>query len=499
MHTKQEMSASGCGAERFTEKAEFERPMKVVLVVPPQENFIEAYSSYKLDKDREVRPHLGILYIASALRETLGLNPVIIDCLAEDLNHKKLEDRLSGENPDVVGVTVSTFNLLDCIEVAESTKKICPDSKVCFGGNHATLYPRETLAIPDVDAVVVGEGEHTFTEFVESIGLGTSLDAVDGLGWKGDDGTVILNRPRKLEDSLDNLPMPAYDLVDLARYTVALSMDSPVAHIQTSRGCPFNCKFCDIRKSGLRSRSPEKVLDELQWIKGLGAKEFFILDDTFTASRKRALELTRMIGKSGLNIPYKISSRVDTVDQELVDSLASSGCYSIHFGVESGSQRNLDNIGKGIRIQQVRDSFAMARAAGIRTFAHMMIGLPGETREEVQQSEQLAKSIGADHANYTICTPLPGTELYRTALKEGLLPTDVWQEFAENPKVSFESPIVNQEMSEAELRLIQDRAIKKFYSSPRVIINELMRVRSLKQLKVKAITALKLFSYRKKV
>lgn len=467
--------------------------MKISFVIPPEQHFIESYVTKKLSKNREFRPKLGLLYVAGYLKKHGACTPGIIDCLAEGYDIQDLERIIQLEQPDIVGFSVLTFNLLDCLSAAKAIKRVSPDTKICFGGYHVTLYPKESLNLPNVDYVVFGEGEITFTELVKyhrAFQAGKNnledLKSIEGIGWIDEQGNQVLNSSRKNLDNLDELPYPAHDLIDLKKYTVVLGEQSAVASIQTSRGCPAKCTFCDIRLTRFRYRSEENVVAEIKWLLSLGMKEFFFLDDTFTINRNRALRLCKLLIKENLGIKYKISSRIDKVDEELLSYLAKSGCYRIHYGVESGSQRVLDYLQKEISIDQVHEVMNLTKKVNIQIFVYMMIGVPTETKEEMLKSVELINKVQPDHVNYSICSPFPKTYLYEQALTESQIKDDYWQNFADNPDSSFKIKTLNKDFDEVELRRMQDFAMRQFYMSPRLIFREIRRTRGLKQLITKA-------------
>lgn len=465
--------------------------MNVLLVVPPEQYFIESYVTKKLDKGREFRQKLGILAVAGYLRSAGGVTPRIVDSLADGLTLDDLKDLFQQEQPDIVGFSVLTFNILDCLEVTKVIGEVSPSTKICFGGFHPTLYPSETLMLPGVDFVVFGEGEITFTELASVLSQSSnnnekSLAEIDGLGWKDVSGKPIINKPRKIIAKLDTLPMLAHDLIDLDKYSVVLADDSKVASTQTSRGCPSKCTFCDIRLTRYRFRSAENVLAEIVFLKGLGIKEIFIIDDTFTINKQRVMELCNLLIKEKVEIKFKMSSRVDTVDQEMLDKLAEAGCYRIHYGVESGSQRLLDYLEKDVTLEQVVSAFEKTKRAGIETFAYMMIGIPTETKQDMDESMRFVNKLQPDHVNYSICTPFPKTKMYEMALKNSPDMDDYWGLFAKKPSPDFKIRTLNEHFSVEQLRDFQDRALRRFYSSPRRIAKEIYRTRSLKQLLIKA-------------
>lgn len=474
--------------------------MKVFLIIPPTSYFIESYVTKKLDKGMEFRWKLGILYIAGALRQYCGLTPTIIDCVSDGLDIADLSRIIAHEKPDVVGFSVLTFNLLDSLAASKAVKEANPDTKVCFGGFHVSIYPKETLSMANVDYIVFGEGEITFSEFIKFFLEGKTddnyLKNIDGFGFKNRTGSCIINKSRKPVSDLDELPLPAHDLMRIDEYTFALGEEGKVGGIQTSRGCPSKCVFCDIRLTKFRYRSEGNVLQEIKFLKSMGVREIFIIDDTFTINRDRVMRLCNLLIQEKLGIKFKISARIDKVDEEMLEYLAKAGCYRIHYGIESGSQRMLDFLQKDITVQQIIKVVEWTKKAGLGVFAYMMIGMPTETMEDMEQSFTLIRKLTPDHVNYSICTPFPKTLLYESTLKSRENAEDYWLEFAKNPVSSFKTRTMNEYFTEAQLRKIQDIAMLKFYSSPKIIFRELFKTKSLKQFLLKAKMGVRLFSPR---
>ena len=399
--------------------------VSVLFIIPPENHYIESNVSPKIEKGREFRQKLGLLYVGGYVRDATGVEPKILDCLADGWSLDDLERHIGETKPDLVGFSVLTFNVLDCLDAAERIRKASPATRICFGGFHATIYPNESLALPVVDFVVFGDGELTFSELVSAMQAGAPgyedrLAAIDGLGWMSATGEAFMNKPRRMitRTEFDAFPLPAHDLLDFDKYSVVLADTGRVASIQTSRGCPAKCTFCDIRMTPYRYRTGERIVEEIRHLKAMDVNEFFIVDDTFTINRDRVLDVCKRLVDEKLNITFKVSSRVDSVDEEMLGWLKKAGCTRIHYGVESGSQRLLDLLEKGITLDQVRKTFAMTRKAGIGTYAYMMIGIPTETPDEMEQSIRFARELRPDHANFSICTPFPKTKLYETWLAE---------------------------------------------------------------------------------
>lgn len=462
--------------------------MRVTLIIPPETHSIESSVPKGLESGKGVYPKLGILYVAAHLEAHRGEAPRVIDCPAERLDHEGLEARLREERPDIVGITTLTFNLIDAWKAVRTVKRLFPATKVCIGGQHVTLYPEETLGLDGVDFIVHGEGERTFTWLVEALERGDGPDAlaqIPGLGLR--DGAAVRINPRQDRiDDLDALPMPARHLVDLGRYDHVAAQGERMATMQTSRGCPAKCLFCDIRMTKFRKRSAENVIAELRHLVDRGIDDFFFVDDTITVDRNRVLEICDMIRRSGLAIHFKISARVDTVKPPLLEALAAAGCYRIHYGVESATPRLLRYLQKQTTPEKVAQAFRWTREAGIGTFAYCMIGIPTETREEMMNTVDFAISLDPDYAQFSICTPYPRTALYESMREMGIIGDDYWREFARRPTEDFRVRFWNRDFSEDELRELQSECHRRFYSRVGYIARQARQVRSWQDLRMKA-------------
>jgi anaerobic magnesium-protoporphyrin IX monomethyl ester cyclase len=472
--------------------------MKIILFVPPNLHYIEPYAYIEADKSNTIRPYLGLLYVAAAVKDIPGIDISIVDANADELSMEALEELITRESPDMVGFSVLTFNLLNCMEVSKLIRKCSPRTTICFGGWHPTLYPQETLAFNFIDIIVIGEGELTFRELVTIYHENRRpaekyLAAINGIGYKTSDGHVIINSPREVVKNLNDLPLPAYDLVDTTKYSNLLACSSQVVTIMTSRGCPHRCAFCDLRRTAYRYRTPINILEEIRFWVEKGVQEFFIQDDNFTISRKRTIEFCRLLIDANLNIKYKISSRVDCIDDEICQYLKDSGCYRIYFGVESGSQKVVDYLEKGITIQDIKTAFQAAHKHDIDCCAYIMIGVPSETEEDIRLTTRLLNEIKPNHLHCSICTPMPRTYLYGKLMEEGVISHDYWLAFATNPDPSFKTPFASQLYNSEELRRMQNKIQKQFYLNPHIILHEIMKTRGLKQFTAKAKMAFKMF------
>lgn len=462
--------------------------MRIAFLIPPETHSIESSVPKGLESGKGVYPKLGILYVAAHAEARLGITPIVIDCPAERLDHAGLEARLREAQPDIVGITTLTFNLIDAWKAIRTIKRVLPGAKTCIGGQHVTLYPQETLGLEGVDFICHGEGERVFTWLVDALRKGASSDElakIPGLGFK--EGDVLRVNPRQDKvDDLDQLPMPARHLIDLSRYDHVAAQGERLATMQTSRGCPAKCLFCDIRMTKFRKRSAENVITELRYLVDRGIDDFFFVDDTITVDRQRVMEICDTIKRSGLKIHFKISARVDTVKPALLEALAEAGCYRIHYGVESATPRLLKYLQKQTTPDKVAQAFKWTKDVGIGTFAYCMIGIPTETREEMFNTVDFAISLDPDYAQFSICTPYPKTALYESMLEMGIISSDYWREFARNPSEDFRVKFWNNDFTEEELRELQSECHRRFYSRLGYIAKQARQLKSWSDLRMKA-------------
>lgn len=453
--------------------------MKVLLIVPPEDTYIKASVDSSLDKGREHRPFLGVMSVATTLKQQRpNVNLRLLDCRAEELDLEGLAAVVSQFAPDLVGITSLTFFYPDALRAAAAVKKTRPQTKVCLGGFHPTLYPQETLAQPDIDFVIFGEGELTLVELVDGLDSGrTDFGGIAGLGFKKDSGPVI-NSPRALTEKLDDIPHSDYALVDYTKYGHVLGHGGATLAIESSRGCPFACAFCDIRRTKFRYRSPGAVVDVIESWYRKGVQSFFFIDDNLPVIKDRANEICRLILERGLKIDFKVSSRVDTVSEDVLRNFKKAGCSRLSLGIESSKQKNLDFLGKGVTVQQIEDTLKAARKVGLPVFAYMMIGFPGQTREEMFEEVDFLKRNKVGYANFSILTVYPKTLLYEQALENGWIDHDPWPEFARNPTADIAAPRINNLYSRQELEEIQHAMIRRFYVSPGSILRQIAEIDS---------------------
>jgi anaerobic magnesium-protoporphyrin IX monomethyl ester cyclase len=441
-----------------------------ILLVDPKVN---------LPIDVRSSPSLGLAYLA-AVSEQRGDDVRVLDMQVEDVPLPQVVD---GFGPHVVGITATTVQIESAWRVARELKGLT-DAHVVLGGPHPTVLPGESVERPEVDFVVRGEGEATWTELCDRLERGESSSGLAGITYRDQEG-VVHNPDRPVIEDVDSIPFPAYHLFKMERYSnlqpTLDDVDGPSYPLLSSRGCPYRCNYCSqILPRGWRARSPQSVLSEWRWlVEELGAAEIGVLDDSFNIDRQRALEICDLIIAQGLNhVPWIMINgiRANLADEELLGRMRQAGCIRTAFGVESGNQQILDTvIHKQLTLDQVRAAFKAAKAVGMETIGFFIIGLPGETKETMEDTIRFACELDPVVANFSMATPFPGTRMYDQVLERGRLLVHDWHEFAffEN-KAQFETDEMPAELVEREWR----EAYRRFYLRPHRVLRTLLRKRT---------------------
>jgi radical SAM superfamily enzyme YgiQ (UPF0313 family) len=340
---------------------------------------------------------------------------------------KETIERTIAYNARIVGLTCCTGEVSTITRLAREIRSRC-DAKIIVGGVHTSVSPEDYFGIKDspFDAVVIGEGEEILTEILEYERKGNSdWQTICGLVLCKN-GEIIHTKPRSFCDNLDQMPLPVYHKLDMNHYlrpqTYLLRyVFCSGVHIFTSQGCPYKCTFCANRLRIVRYRKLDHVIEEILLLKEKYNIDFFyIQDDTFTIKPKRVIEFCRRLKALNLGIVWGIEGRVNQFPDEVFNELVEAGCIQMDFGVESGSQRMLDRMKKGITVEDIRRVFKLCRNNRIRTVANFLLNTPGETEEDVQKTLELSKEIKATVYAHAVTIPYPGTAIYDEYVKPPL-------------------------------------------------------------------------------
>jgi len=388
-------------------------------------------------------PPLGLAYLAAAL-EKAGVEVKILDYVVYPYAETRLHSALNGFQPHMVGVTSVTMTFDQAMKIVRDVKRIDPDLITVMGGPHVTHCAEQTLRLfPDLDLVVLGEGEQSIVDLAGQWEKDRDWRRVRGIAFRDGD-RVCVTPPRKVFFDMDAVPMPARHLVPLGRYR-ALGMPLTMT---TSRGCPFHCIFCVGRKMfgpRVRFRHPDRVLDELEALSRLRFHQINIADDLFTANRRHCLDICEGIVQRNIHLKWACFARVDTVSRGLLQKMREAGCGTISFGVESANKDILKTVKKGITLDQVVEAVNLCVEAGVMPHASFILGLPGETPETLKETTDFGKRLKDMGASYGfhLLAPFPGTRVREEREAFGLkILTDDWSQYHANRAI-VETPSVS--------------------------------------------------------
>lgn len=448
--------------------------MKVLLIVPPNSQK-ERYG--KFSEIGTLYPPLGLAYIAAVAEKEAEVR--VLDSEAMNYSYKDIEKLAREFNPDVVGMQSYCTTISRCFKVAAIIKAINPQIKVVLGGAEVTLEPITSLKNKNLDFGIYGEGEYVFENLLKELKKtpkSQNFKKIKGLIWKNGN-KIFMNPKQELIKNLDELPLPARHLFPMHKYHSSANLRGKrTLNLMTSRGCPFNCAYCAgslIFGKTHRYHGTERVIEELLELKNkYHADSIQFFDETFTANRARVIELCNKIIERKLKIEWSCFTRVNVVDKELLLKMKEAGCYLIFYGYESGNQRLLDLIRKGITLEQIKNATKWTHEAGIETWGSFMLGLPTETREESQQTINFALEVNPTFVQFPITTPFPGTDLYDICKKNGKILTDNLDEYTAWDNVVF----ISKGRTPEDIKYFVKKAYRSFYLRPSYIIRRFKSV-----------------------
>ena len=428
--------------------------MKILLLNP-------SYSQRKLSTDPiltrctgvpskapYVWPPVGLAYMASALRKFSGVDVEILDAQVSEF------DIRMAKKFDLLVINTGTATINYDIRLSHRIKEL-NGPKVALIGVHSAYFHKEL--VKKCDFVVRGEPDTTLVDLVKCLNKGGEVKKVKGITWKDRKGKIHVNKDRKPAENLDLLPFQAIDLLS-KKYFDIIAKRQPIAFMITSRGCPFQCTFCSAKfySERYRYRSAQHVFDEMKFLRDNGFRDITFFDDSFTVNRKRVMEMCNLIQREKLDVSWRCLSRADTVEEEMLRKMKDSGCYQIEFGVESGSQRMLDLMKKGMTVDKIRKTFKICDKIGLETVGFFMLAYPGENFRSIKKTIKLSHDIKPDFVTFNLFTPLPGSEIFDS------FPRKEWERY------DFISASFCDIASEKMVKIIR-KAYRDYYLKPSYI------------------------------
>ncbi|MDO9288722.1 MAG: radical SAM protein [Thermodesulfovibrionales bacterium] len=400
--------------------------MRILLVNPFGSNWIEGL---KGSAETSVRmAPIGILSIAAYLAEK-GVEVKVADCRMPAARANEAIKKMLSFKPDMAGFTATTSGFIDAYRIAEALKNADPGIRIIFGGVHVSALRGSILEnFPCIDYVINGEGEKAMAE----LAAGASLDSIQGLVYRNGSG-IKDNGVRTDLCDLDSLPFPAYNMLEGFPKTFQPPLFNyprfPSATMISSRGCPYQCSYCDrsVFRKSFRYNSADYLYEQMAFLrKEFNIRHIFFYDDLFTFHRKRIEEFCGLMRKKPLHMTFNCAVRVGHIDDDLLRMLKAAGCWMVSIGMESGDPGLLARHKSNMNLEEVKSAVRSIQRCGIRVKGLFMMGLPGETEQSIRKTADFIETLELDDVNMTKFTPFPGSPIYKTVREEGEFKED-WE------------------------------------------------------------------------
>lgn len=414
------------------------RSLDVLLIKVPEIDFEEKTISYAETLALDAPPiPLGIASLSAYLKKMTTHRVHLLDIFAEGFwvfkeKHDRkvfldlIEEQISTIKPDVIGISaLMIINYKWVHHVARVAKKLNPNVMVIVGGGYASILPDEVLEDNNVDFIVTGEGEEVLLRILDADLDREKLTRVDGLGFRTDSGKKIVNRKTRFIKDVDSLPFYDWEGIGLEHY-MKHHKDRFISYI-TSRGCPFRCSFCSshlLWGGNFRPMSAKRVLDEIDYlVSKYRIERIELRDDNLTLNKERILAILNGFIDRRYNLSWNNPNAVAivTLDRHVIEIFKKSGCDLLTIAIESGSERVIKEIikGKSVTKNKTREVCKIAKDVGLKVQTAFMVGFPGETRDDIEQTNEFALELGCDWNQISIATPFPGTEMYKVCEENG--------------------------------------------------------------------------------
>lgn len=433
-----------------------------------------------------IEPPLWCALLAAFVREH-GYTVKILDGDAENLSPVQTAEKTAEYNPLLAGIIVlgtnpsasSTPKMTAVGEILAELDRVAPDIKTILGGLHPSAVPEKTLREEKVDFICQGEGFYTLVNFLKILKTGENNYRIPGL-WYRRNGNIISNPQQPPVENLDELPMAAWELLQMERYRAHNwqcldnpDVRQPYAVIYTSLGCPFNCSYCNIHelyggKPGIRFRSPEKVVEEIGFlVKNYKVNHLKIIDELFALQEDHVNRICDLIIERGCQVNTWAYARVDTVNEWMMKKMKQAGINWLCYGFESASENVRKGVSKKTAQDRTRRAIEMTYAAGIHIIANFIFGLPDDDMESMQATLDMAKEFNFEYVNLYTAMAYPGSQLYHDAIRQGIKLPEVWHGYAQ---LGYETlPMPTKYLSAGEVLRFRDKAFIEYYSNPKYL------------------------------
>jgi len=455
--------------------------MRFALVFPPFKYKVHEENIRIVQKYFGLFPPLSLAWVAS-IAEKAGHKVIIVDARTLALSREEVLEALKEFKPDIMGFMMTTYMFPETLEWIRFLKRHLK-IPVLVGGYNLRVYPKESVSHPEIDFGVVEHAYYTVPELFQELEKErANFKRVPGLVYK-EDGKIIVT-PDLQRIDFDKFPNPSRHLLPNELYAEFPTERKNFTVMVTSLGCRFGCKFCEAGRTVYNSRSPETVIKEIEecYYK-YGIREIDIFDYEFTGIRQRVLKICEILQKRKIDIIWACRSRVDTTDGELLQEMKKAGCRRIYFGLESGIQKILDGVDKGISLKQIRNTIGICHDLGIRCLGFFLIGAPGDTRQTIKETVRFAKSLNLDYVQFSKCLAKPLTPLWKQMVQD--TGRDYWRDWILGLEKDrpLSRPWIN--LTNEQIDRLTKWAYISYCTRPKFILRHILNIRSWLELKRK--------------
>ena len=465
--------------------------MKTLLIIPPVSHHHSLNTSHGKHARRGLLPPLGAGYIAAVLLQA-GHQAKIIDAQVLGLSVDEILREVDAYRPDVLGISFLTPQENSAYDLIRRLKQRFKDIPVIVGGAHPTCFPRETMEkCNEIDVLVAGEGEHAVLDIMACLEAKRTWPEVKGIYYRNGKGQIIETPPDDTLVDLEKLPLPARHLYPMEAYMPEPFENKrlPATNMIVSRGCAYaQCTFCyrsGILKRESRIQSVSKTLEEIKGlIREFGIKEFIFYDDDLAAYKGWLISFCDALDREKLDLSWSFRARANNIDEPILKRAKETGCVSVSFGFESGNQDLLNNIKKGITLEQSRRAAALANGLGLEVLGTFMLGLPGETPEKAEKTIRFAIELDCSYAAFIPTHPHRGTPLYEQCQREGQVIVPVYSEkMCEIRYIPAITYVPAGYKDAGEVQAMVRKAYRRFYLRPGFFLKHLRKVRTSEDVK----------------
>ena len=442
-------------------------------------------------------PPVSQVQTSTVVKEA-GHNVTFLDAAGEGIGIKEIKSKI--KNFQALVMQTSTMTVKQDAGILKELKEANPDLMTIVNGSHPTFEPEHTVSLEGIDVAVRRESEYIVRDLLNALDQkNNSWKKVKGIAYLDENKNPVVNEFYPMIQSLDDLPCPDRSMLPKnVEYFNPIVKRLPYTTMYSSRGCPGMCTYCSsppFYGNKVRMRSAEKMLDDVRTITSQGYKEIFFRDENFTSSKKRVMKFCQGIIDEKLDITWIVSSRADYFDKEMIEKMKEAGCHMVRIGVETGSKELLENVKKEVTLDQVQEVFKWCHETHMNTHAHLMIGMPGETLETIQETADFIKEIKPTVITCGICTPYAGTELFKQ-VKEKYPKIGDGSDL--NVDILHTHTFFNQAYTTLDHETLSKqlrRLYMEFYMRPSYIFDRLRNINSLNELKRMTLAATQVFDF----